>query len=96
MVPVGDGCIIGGVHKGLKDLQASGMVEATCRASSACKRPGLITCGRPGVATRTYWTKPAIAADTVADSISAGLPRDRIKAMAAVRETGGVYIRVER
>ncbi|MEA2011112.1 MAG: pyridoxal-phosphate dependent enzyme, partial [Actinomycetota bacterium] len=39
-------------------------------------------------------TKPPISADTVADSISADLPRDRIKAMAAVTETGGAYVRV--
>ena len=39
-------------------------------------------------------TKAPIAADTVADSISADLPRDRIKAMAAVTETGGAYLRV--
>jgi threonine synthase len=39
-------------------------------------------------------TKPPIAAHTVADSISAGLPRDRIKALAAVRETAGAFVRV--
>jgi threonine synthase len=39
-------------------------------------------------------TKPPIAAHTVADSISAGLPRDRLKAMAAVRATNGAFIRV--
>jgi threonine synthase len=39
-------------------------------------------------------TKPPIDAHTVADSISAGLPRDRIKAMAAVKETAGAYISV--
>jgi threonine synthase len=39
-------------------------------------------------------TKPPIEAHTVADSISAGLPRDRIKAMAAVRQTGGAYLQV--
>ena len=39
-------------------------------------------------------TKPPIAAHTVADSISAGLPRDRLKAMAAVRETGGAFVTV--
>ncbi len=39
-------------------------------------------------------TKPPIAAHTVADSISAGLPRDRIKAMAAVVETGGAFVTV--
>jgi threonine synthase len=35
-----------------------------------------------------------IDAHTIADSISAGLPRDRIKALAAVRETGGAYVKV--
>jgi threonine synthase len=39
-------------------------------------------------------TKPPIEAHTLADSISAGLPRDRIKAMAAVRETDGAYLQV--
>ena len=39
-------------------------------------------------------TKPPIEANTVADSISAGLPRDRIKAMAAVKETDGAYLSV--
>ena len=39
-------------------------------------------------------TKPPIEAKTVADSISAGLPCDRIKAMAAVKETDGAYISV--
>lgn len=37
---------------------------------------------------------PPITAHTVADSISAGLPRDRVKAMAAVRETQGAFITV--
>jgi threonine synthase len=39
-------------------------------------------------------TKLPIQAHTDADSISAGLPRDRLKAMAAVRETGGAFIKV--
>jgi threonine synthase len=39
-------------------------------------------------------TKPPIKAQTIADSISAGLPRDRLKAMAAVKETGGAFITV--
>ena len=39
-------------------------------------------------------TKAPIAADTVADSISAGLPRDRVKAMRAVCESKGRFVRV--
>ncbi len=37
-------------------------------------------------------TKAPVSGITVADSISAGLPRDRIKALAAVNETNGAYI----
>src|SRR5262249_3916362 len=32
--------------------------------------------------------------ETVADSISASLPRDRVKAIRAVRESGGAYVTV--
>jgi threonine synthase len=39
--------------------------------------------------------KAPIVAATVADSISADLPRDRVKDMSAVVETGGSYVRVE-
>jgi threonine synthase len=39
-------------------------------------------------------TYPPIDAQTVADSISAGLPRDRIKASAAILETNGAWVRV--
>ena len=39
-------------------------------------------------------TKAPIQANTIADSISAGLPRDRLKAMAAVKETGGAFVTV--
>jgi threonine synthase len=36
--------------------------------------------------------KAPVSGVTVADSISAGLPRDRIKALAAVNETNGAYV----
>jgi threonine synthase len=35
-----------------------------------------------------------VDAHTLADSISAGLPRDRSKALRAVRETGGAFVAV--
>jgi threonine synthase len=35
-----------------------------------------------------------VKAQTVADSISAGLPRDRIKALRAVRASDGAFVRV--
>ena len=40
-------------------------------------------------------TKPPVSARTAADSISADLPRDRVKAMAAVVDTGGGWVSVD-
>jgi len=93
LVSVGDGCIIGGLHKGLKDLLALGWIE---------RMPRLIGVQAAGSAylyqawkdNQDVLTKPPIVAQTVADSISAGLPRDRLKAMAAVRDSGGAFVQV--
>lgn len=93
-VSVGDGSIIGGLHKGLKDLQALGWID---------KMPRLMGVQASGSSyLYAAWknkedilTKKPIQAHTVADSISAGLPRDRIKALAAVTETAGAFICVE-
>lgn len=92
-VSVGDGCIIGGLHKGFKDLLALGWIN---------KIPKLMGIQAEGSAyIYQAWhngeniiTKPPIQAQTAADSISAGLPRDRIKALRAVTETGGAYLTV--
>ncbi|MEA3231099.1 MAG: threonine synthase [Thermodesulfobacteriota bacterium] len=92
-VSVGDGCIIGGLHKGLKDLMALGWID---------KMPKLMGVQAAGSSYMyTAWknsedilTKPPVNPRTVADSISAGLPRDRIKAMAAVKETDGAYMSI--
>lgn len=92
-VSVGDGCIIGGLHKGLKDLMALGWIEKMPRLM------GIQAAGSNYLAEawendEDVLTKPPIHDHTVADSISAGLPRDRLKAMAAVVETGGAFITV--
>lgn len=92
-VSVGDGCIIGGLHKGLKDLLTLGWIN---------RMPRLMGVQADGSAAMYYAWKSGIdpmdmtpiEAHTIADSISAGLPRDRVKAMRAVRETGGAYIAV--
>ena len=93
LVSVGDGCIIGGIHKGLKDLLALGWID---------KMPRLYGIQAEGSSYMAQaWheggdivTRPPIEAKTVADSISAGLPRDRIKALHAVKNTNGAYITV--
>jgi threonine synthase len=92
-VSVGDGCIIGGLHKGLKDLLALGWID------HMPKLMGVQAAGSNFLAEawengEDVLTKAPIDAHTLADSISAGLPRDRLKAMAAVVETGGAYITV--
>lgn len=92
-VSVGDGCIISGVYKGVRDLVATGYLA---------QMPKIIGVQAEGSAyLHDAWandedvlTKPPIAANTVADSISAGLPRDRIKALTAVRQTNGAFITV--
>jgi threonine synthase len=92
-VSVGDGCIIGGVHKGLKDLLALGWIDhmPQIMGIQAAGSAYLHDAWQHG---EDVLTKAPIAAHTVADSISAGLPRDRLKAMAAVTETAGAYLTV--
>jgi threonine synthase len=90
-VSVGDGCIIGGLHKGLKDMLSLGWIK---------KMPKLMGVQATGSSyLYTAWknnedvmTKPPVRAESIADSICAGLPRDRIKALAAVKQTGGAFI----
>ncbi len=92
-VPAGDGCIIGGIHKGLCDLKELGWIE---------KMPRLIGVQAEGsAALADAWERGLDAIDmkpiqarTVADSICTGLPRDRIKALRAVRESRGAFIKV--
>jgi threonine synthase len=92
-VSVGDGCIIGGLHKGLKDLLALGWIDRMPRLMGV-QATGSAYMAQAWANAEDVLTKPPIQAHTLADSISAGLPRDRLKAMAAVRETGGAYLQV--
>ncbi|MBC8216453.1 MAG: threonine synthase [Candidatus Marinimicrobia bacterium] len=92
-VSVGDGCIIGGLHKGLKDLMALGWIDKIPRIIGV-QSAGSDYMYQAWKNNEDVLTKPAIDAQTAADSISAGLPRDRIKAMKAVKETDGAYISV--
>lgn len=92
-VSVGDGCIIGGLHKGLKDLLALGWIERLPRLFGV-QAAGSNFLAEAWERGEDVLTKAPIQAHTLADSISAGLPRDRLKAMAAVRQTDGAYITV--
>jgi len=92
-IPVGDGCIIGGVFKGFSDLLALGWIDRMPRLMGvqAAGSAALADAWERGLSGTEM--RP-IAANTVADSISTGMPRDRIKALRAVRESGGSFIRV--
>jgi threonine synthase len=92
-VPVGDGCIIGGVHKGLRDLVALGWIDRMPRiiGVQAAGSSPLVDAWERGL---EGWEMEPVEAHSVADSIVAGLPRDRNKALRAARETGGGYVRV--
>ncbi|MBP6470958.1 MAG: threonine synthase [Chloroflexi bacterium] len=92
-VSVGDGCIIGGLHKGLKDLMALGWIDHMPRIYGV-QAEGSAYMYEAWTDGEDILTKAPVSGVTVADSISAGLPRDRIKALAAVTETNGAYIRV--
>lgn len=90
-VSVGDGNIISGVWKGLRDLLELGWID---------KMPKLMGVQAEGsAACYNAWKAGTekimpVSARTVADSISADLPRDGVRAVRAARETGGAYVSV--
>jgi threonine synthase len=90
-VGVGDGCIIGGLGKGLRDLLAMGLIERAPRLIGVQAEGSrvLYEAWKSG----TEEIVPVVPA-TVADSIAVGVPRDRIKALRAVRDTGGEFVTV--
>jgi len=93
-VSVGDGSIIGGVHKGFRDALELGWIAHMPRiyGVQAAGSSYLVDAWRRG---EDVVKKPPISARTAADSISADLPRDRVKAMAAVSDTGGGWVSVD-
>ena len=89
-VSVGDGCTIGGVYNGFYDLFELGMIERIPRIlgvqSTGC-------C--PFVdAERNGGELVPTPENTLADSISVGVPRNPRKAQRAVRESHGAWIAV--
>lgn len=92
-VSVGDGCIISGMYKGFADLLELGWISRLPRLMGVQSEGSDYMC-RAFEQQADIVTFPPIKADTVADSISAGLPRDRIKAARGVQKTGGSWLRV--
>ncbi len=90
-VSVGDGNIITGLHRGLQDLLALGWIEKMPRlmAVQAAGSAAIYNAWASGAAVIT-----PVQAQTVADSIAADLPRDGLRALRAIRQTGGAAIQV--
>jgi threonine synthase len=90
-VSVGDGNIISGLWKGLRDLAALGWIDQMPRLMGV-QAEGSAACYNAWKA-GTEKIMP-VNATTLADSISADIPRDGVRAVRAVRETGGAYLTV--
>lgn len=89
-VSVGDGCTLAGLWKGIREMKLLGLLERT---------PKILGVQAEGaspiaVAFRTGAPVQAGAAQTVADSIQVGVPRNWRKALNAVAESGGAMITV--
>jgi threonine synthase len=93
LVSVGDGNIIAGVHKGFMDLHRLGWIDRIPRliGVQAEGSSAIAQAWRSGTRAEDMLPAPA---ETLADSISAGIPRDRAKALRAARETGGAFVTV--
>lgn len=90
-VSVGDGCILGGLHKGFKDLMALGWIEKLPRlyGVQSTESAALYRAWRTG-----RDVPEPVQATTRADSISVNAPRDAVKALNAVRASQGAFIAV--
>jgi threonine synthase len=104
VVPVGDGNIISGIWKGLKDLHATGLIDnlprlicAQSDASDAISRTVRRLREQHHGTETIDWSQVDVAevqATTVADSISVDLPRDGLAAVRAVMESHGLALTV--
>jgi len=90
LVPTGDGCIISGVYRGFEDLYRLGMIERIPRmiAVQAEGSPAIVRALEGDGIVRPF------PAQTVADGISVGLPRNGAMAVKVIRESGGFGITI--
>jgi threonine synthase len=89
-VSMGDGCIMGGLWKGFREMRQLGLVGSLPEmiGVQSERAPAIVeACNGDGIARK----RPA---ETIADSINVGKPRDAVKAIKAIRESGGQGIAV--
>jgi len=90
-VPVGDGNIISGIHKGFKDLEALGWLEQMPRLFGIQSENSAAVANAYFAGTEVI---TPVVATTIADSIAVDLPRDGVRAVRAATQTNGMYITV--
>jgi threonine synthase len=90
LVPTGDGCIISGVYRGFEDFYRLGIIDRIPRmiAVQAEGSPALVRALEGDGVVRPY------PAQTIADGISVGLPRNGTMAVKVIRESGGFGVTV--
>jgi len=88
---VGDGCTIGGVWKGFKDLYRAGMIDRLPRIISV-QASGCCPINTAAAAGTMEWVPQE--ENTLADSIAVGVPRNPVKALRAISESNGVVVNV--
>ena len=91
-VSVGDGCIVGGLGKGFRDLHRMGLIDRLPRLVAVQARGSSVLAKAFANGDRVV---PEPDADTYADSISVGLPRAAALALRGVRESEGFFVVVE-
>jgi threonine synthase len=93
VISVGDGSIIGSTYKGLHELYLLGWIDKMPRliGVQAAGSDALVYAWENNLTAQTMGERPA---HTIADSISSRLPRDRAKALRAVRDSRGAFLRV--
>lgn len=102
LVPVGDGCIVSSVAKAFVELAELGLIPHTPRVIGV-QAEGAAPLARAWAAQddpASLSGKEILAAIapvtpcTMADSISVGIPRNRVKAWSYVAATGGAFVAV--
>ncbi len=91
-VSVGDGCTVAGIWKGLKEMHRFGVLARLPRllgvqAAGASPLVDSFIQGREDFEPQ--------GTSTLADSIAVGHPRNGVKALRAIRESGGAMVAVE-
>lgn len=103
LVPVGDGCIVSATAKAFLELRDLGLTDRVPRVigvqalgasplAAAWARAGGGQAALTGPQIRAAITP--VVPQTIADSISVGVPRNRVKAWQYVAATGGAFLAV--